>query len=320
LNPAVSSPPAATSDVDWALVSTLRAQASEQLSQAVQSGRARLDKEAQQELGRSIVLDLIESAMAEAVDAGLGSWSSLKQQATAQAVFDSLFRLGRLQPLVDDDRIENIVIVGHDNVQLELIDGSLVPGPPVADSDQELIDFLVFLASRSEVNARSFSEAQPRLHLRLDGGARLAAAAWVTPRPSVVIRRHRLMHVTQGPGGPALMTPVLASFLRAAVRARRSIVVAGAQGAGKTTLVRALCAEIDEFEALGTLRPSTSCIWASWAGTIVHAWEARPGSGERGPDGGWPVSSPWMRPWSTPSGSTSPVRSSARSAAGRSGR
>ena len=62
----------------------------------------------------------------------------------------------------------------------------------MADTDQELIDFLVFLASRSEVNARPFSEAQPRLHLRLDGGARLAAAAWVTPRPSVVIRRHRL--------------------------------------------------------------------------------------------------------------------------------
>ena len=98
------------------MVSTLRAQASEQLSQAVASDRARLDKAAQQELGRSIVLDLIESAMAEAVDAGHGSWSPAKQQATAQAVFDSLFRLGRLQPLVDDDRIENIVIVGHDNV------------------------------------------------------------------------------------------------------------------------------------------------------------------------------------------------------------
>ena len=57
--------------------------------------------------------------------------------------------------------VENIIIVGHDNVLLELVDGTLIDGPPVADSDQELIDFLVFLASRSEVNARSFSEAQP---------------------------------------------------------------------------------------------------------------------------------------------------------------
>ena len=92
----------------------------------------------------------------------------------------------------------------------------------MADSDEELIDFLVFLASRSEVNARGFSEAQPRLHLRLDGGARLAAAAWVTPRPSVVIRRHRLMEVTLDDlVDRQMLTPVAASFLRAAVRARK---------------------------------------------------------------------------------------------------
>ena len=130
-------------------------------------------------------------------------------------MFDSLFRLGRLQPLVDDDRIENIIITGHDHVLLELIDGSLLEGPAVADSDEDLIDFLVFLASRSEVNARGFSEAQPRLHLRLDGGSRLAAAAWVTPRPSVVIRRHRLMEVRLDDlVARQMLTPVAASFLR----------------------------------------------------------------------------------------------------------
>ena len=114
LDATVASPPPATSDVDWALVSTLRAQASEQLSQAVQSGRARLDKEAQQELGRSIVLDLIESAMAEAVDAGLGSWSPSKQQATAQAAraLPDIHRLHHFhRPGVDDgDRV--VLLVG----------------------------------------------------------------------------------------------------------------------------------------------------------------------------------------------------------------
>ncbi|MGH2909708.1 MAG: CpaF family protein [Solirubrobacteraceae bacterium] len=257
------------------------------MSQTIASDRSRLDKAAQQELGRSIVLDLIESAMAEAADAGEGTWSPARQQTTAQAVFDSLFRLGRLQPLVDDDRIENIIIVGYDRVRLELIDGTVIEGPAVAGSDQELIDFLVFLASRSEVNARSFSEAQPRLHLRLDGGARLAAAAWVTPRPSVVVRRHRLMHVTLDElVKREMMTPTAASFLRAAVRARKTIIVAGAQGAGKTTLVRALCAEIDEMEAIGTFETEYELhLHELDRHQIVHAWEARPGSGERGPDG-----------------------------------
>ena len=273
--------------VDWHLVAVLRAQASEQLSQAVAADRGRLDRAAQEELGRSIVLDLVEAAMSESVNAGEATWPLERQRAIARAVFDSLFRLGRLQPLVDDDRVENIVIAGHDNVMLELIDGSLIDGPPVADSDEELIDFLVFLGSRSEVNARPFSEAQPRLHLRLDGGSRLAAAAWVTPRPSVVIRRHRLMRVTLDDlVARDMMTPVLASFLRAAVRARRSIVVAGAQGAGKTTMVRALCAEIDEFEALGTFETEYELhLGELGRHKIVHSWESRPGSGERGPDG-----------------------------------
>ena len=246
--------------VDWSLVGALRAQASEQLSQAV---------------------------AAERVNAGDPAWTLAEQGGLARAVFDSLFRLGRLQPLVDDDRVENIIIAGHDHVMLELIDGSLIDGPPVADSDEELIDFLVFLASRSEVNARGFSEAQPRLHLRLDGGARLAAAAWVTPRPSVVIRRHRLMQVTLDDlVARDMLTPVAASFLRAAVRARKSIVVAGSQGSGKTTLVRALCAEIDPMEAIGTFETEYELhLHELDRHKIVHAWEARPGSGERGADG-----------------------------------
>jgi pilus assembly protein CpaF len=276
------------SSLDWSLVSALRAQASEQLSQAVAADKGRLNKVAQEELGRTIVLDLIETAVADRVNAGMTTLPGGEQDALARAVFDSLFRLGRLQPLVDDDRIENIIITGHDNVVLELTDGSQIDGPPVADSDEELVDFLVFLASRSEVNARGFSEAQPRLHLRLDGGSRLAAAAWVTPRPSVVIRRHRLMEVTLDDlVTRQMLTPVAASFLRAAVRSRKSIVVSGSQGAGKTTLVRALCAEIDPLEAIGTFETEYELHLHELRDRhrIVHPWEARPGSGERGPDG-----------------------------------
>ena len=229
--------------VDWAQVAVLRSQASERLSTQLGDDRGRLSREAQQELGRAVILELLQAEAAERLAAGRPSWSVPVQDQLAEAVFHALFGLGRLQPLVDDDRIENIIITGHDTVRLELTDGTIVAGEPVAGSDQELIEFLVFLASRSEVNARPFSAAQPRLHLRLDGGSRLAAAAWVTPRPSVVIRRHRLRRVTLGDlVGLGAMSAVVASFLSAAVKARRSIVVAGSQGAGKTTLVRALCA------------------------------------------------------------------------------
>lgn len=270
-------------DIDWKLVATLRAQASDQLSHAI-AGQA-VPKSAQEELGRSIVLDLIEQTIAERVSAGKQGLTVPQQETLARATFDALFRLGRLQPLVDDDQVENIIITGHDDVRLELTDGRLVVGPPVADSDAELIDFLVFLASRSEVNARAFSESQPRLHLRLDGGARLAAAAWVTPRPTAVIRRHRLVRVTLDDlVNREMLTPLAASFLAAAVRARRSIVVSGAAGAGKTTLTRALCHVIPEHEAVGTFETEYE-LHLHELRPLVHAWEARPGTGERGPDG-----------------------------------
>lgn len=275
-------------EVDWALVAALRAQASNRLSSAVASVHDRLAAAAQQELGRAIVLELLEASIAEMANDGAPAMTTQQQEATARAVFDALFRLGRLQPLVDDDRVENIIITGHDHVLLELTDGTVLEAPAVADSDTELVDFLVFLASRSEVNARGFSEAQPRLHLRLDGGSRLAAAAWVTPRPSVVIRRHRLMEVTlEDLVDRDMLTPVAASFLRAAVKARKSIVVSGSQGAGKTTLVRALCAEIDPLEAIGTFETEYELHLHELPARhrIVHPWEARPGSGERGPDG-----------------------------------
>lgn len=276
------------STVDWSLAAALRAQASEHLSQAVAANGVRLDKESQEELAKAIVLDLIESTMAESVNSGAPAWSPAEQRAVFKAVLDSLFRLGRLQPLVDREDVENILITGCDEVFLELVDGTLLAGPPVADSDEELIEFLAFLASRGETSSRPFSPAHPKLHLPLGDHARLAAVAWVTPRPSVAIRRHRLVEITLDDlVEMQMLTPVAASFLRAAVRARESIVVSGVQGAGKTTLVRALCAEIPPREVLGTFETEYELHLHKLKKQhpIVYPWEARPGSGEYGPDG-----------------------------------
>ena len=53
-----------------------------------------------------------------------------------------------------------------------------------------------------------------------------------------------------------------------------------------TTLVRALCAEIDPLEAIGTFETEYELhLHELGRHRIVHPWEARPGSGERGADG-----------------------------------
>ncbi len=272
--------------IDWKQVAMYRTLASTRLTAAV-NARIGLSESGQQELGRTIILELLDAAAQEDIAAGRQPWTPGQHQRLAVAVHDSLFGLGRLQPLVDDPQIENIEINGCDNVLLEDTDGRLRRGPAVAESDEELQDFLAFLGSRVS-NGRPFSPAQPRLHLRLAGGARLAATSWITPRPSVVIRRHRLRVVRlKELVQREMLTEVTADFLAAAVRAKRSIVVSGAQGAGKTTLVRALCAELDPWERIGTFETEYELFLHELTDQHrrVVAWEARPGSGERGPDG-----------------------------------
>jgi pilus assembly protein CpaF len=177
-------------------------------------------------------------------------------------------------------------------VHLVYGDGRVRPGPPVADSDEELIETLAFLAARSGGQSgsgeRAFSPANPILDLTLHGGARLAARAWITPRPTVVIRRHRLTDVDLDDlRALGMVDDVLAHFLAAAVRAGRSIVVSGAQGAGKTTLVRALCAEMDPWERIGTIETEYELHLHQMPERHqrVVAHEARPGTGERTADG-----------------------------------
>lgn len=61
--------------VDWALVAAFRTQASEQLTKALGDDRAHTNKATQEALGRSIILELLESAAAEAVTNGRPSWT-----------------------------------------------------------------------------------------------------------------------------------------------------------------------------------------------------------------------------------------------------
>ena len=105
--------------------------------------------------------------------------------------------------------------------------------------------------------------------------------------PTVVIRRHRLsIDSLDAWVDRDCMSPACADFLAAAVRAGWSTVVAGPMSAGKTTLMRALCAQIPPQEAIGTFETEYELFLAE-AGRheVVIDWESRPGMGEIGADG-----------------------------------
>jgi Flp pilus assembly CpaF family ATPase len=273
--------------VDWAAVTQLRAEAAQRL--AIWPDQQDLSDGQRQQVSQLIVNQLLGERAATKLRAGETPWDAATEQAVAAAVGDMLFGLGRIQPLVDDPAIEDIYITGSDPTWLTFFGQPPREGPAVADSDEELIDFLAFLASRADP-PRAFSPSQPNLDLNLAGGtARLSAQAWVTARPYATIRLHRHRQISLDQlVALGTLSPVLATFLAAAVKAKLSIVVAGEMGAGKTTLLRALCAELDPDEPIGTFETDYELLLHELPQQhrLVRAWEERQGQGDLNSAGG----------------------------------
>ncbi|WP_433476552.1 CpaF family protein [Spirillospora sp. CA-142024] len=174
-------------------------------------------------------------------------------QQLARLVFDRRFGLGPLQPYLERSDVENIVVNGCRQTWVTYTDGTKKPGPPVAETDDDLIEWVQLLARRGNTG-REFSHASPLLDVALADGVRLAVVGWVSRHPHLAIRVHRLVDITL----PQLtrlgtLTGPLEQFLRAAIRARRNIIVCGQVNTGKTTLVRALANEIPPGERVITL-------------------------------------------------------------------
>ncbi|HUI04949.1 MAG TPA: ATPase, T2SS/T4P/T4SS family [Acidimicrobiales bacterium] len=233
------------------LVARLRAAVADDLSEA--AGHE-LSEEDRRELARTIVLERLHRLAAELVEVGQAALDPDEERRVAHAVLDALFGLGRLQALIDHPDVENIDVNGCDRVWITYADGIKAVSDPVADSDEELVEMLRSAAARFGLSERRFDLSHPELDLRLPDGSRLSALMSVSKRPAISIRRHRFVDLDLDDlvemGG---LDPVVASFLGAAVRARKNIVVGGAMNAGKTTLVRALASAIPPRERIVTI-------------------------------------------------------------------
>jgi Flp pilus assembly CpaF family ATPase len=244
--------------VNQDLVRRLRRDVADQLS-ARQSadeaaGRAAMDETERREYGRYLIDRALEGYDGEQVEAGTARLSESEEDELAEAAYAALFGAGRLEPLLADPEIQNINANGHDKVWLTYADGTKKLGPPIAESDDELVDLIRTLAARMGLSERRFDTGRPSLHLRLPGGNRLFAAMSVSHRPIVSIRRHRTTRVfLDDLVRLGTVDRGLRAFLRALVHARKNVLVAGGTNAGKTTLLLAMANEILPGERLVTV-------------------------------------------------------------------
>lgn len=244
--------------VDWRLVTALRREASERISEERAAHRDRTGSDLAEAdlrmLGRAVVRRVVGDHAARLANEGQALWSVETEEAHVRAVLDAIFGYGRMQPLFEIPDAENIEINGCDRVFVQYGDGRREERPPVADSDEELVEAVRFLGE-SATPPRPFDDAHPTMTVALGDQYRLHAIGFgLSHRPSIVVRHHTLTRVCLDDlVATGMMPRQVAVLLRAAVLARRSIVIAGDQGAGKTTLLRALVDAIPPTERFGTL-------------------------------------------------------------------
>jgi Flp pilus assembly CpaF family ATPase len=244
--------------VDHSIVKRLRGDVGDRLAEQrrrdAAAGLQPMSGEDERQFARAIIAQVLEEHARGEITVGRPPPNAAEEEELASAIHAALFGVGRLQPLLEDQQIENIDINGCDRVFLGYADGREEAAEPVADSDEELVELIQILAAYSGLSSRPFDTANPQLDLRLPDGSRLSAVMDVTLRPAVSIRRARMGKVFLADlVGNGTMSPEIGSMLAAAVAARKNIMIAGATNAGKTTLLRALANQIPPEERLVTV-------------------------------------------------------------------
>ncbi|MGJ9414319.1 CpaF family protein [Aeromicrobium sp. CF4.19] len=243
---------------DHDLVRTLRVQVADRLNEQRRrdqmNGVTAMSVEDEREYARSLIIQVLEDHARYEVAEGRRPLSSEGEREVATAIHSALFGVGRLQPLLEDPEVENIDINGHDNVFVQYGDGREERHPDVAESDEELVELIQVLAAHTGLSSRPFDSANPQLDLRLPDGSRLSAVMNVCARPSISVRKARLGRVFLDELiANGTVSRSVGSFLKAAVRARKNIMIAGATNAGKTTMLRAIANEIKPSERIITV-------------------------------------------------------------------
>ena len=149
-----------------------------------------------------------------------------------------------LSELLARPGLTDLALNGHTHTYIDVGDGLERTVNPF-DSEQDLFEFLIELGFQT---GSRIDMAKPISDFMVDGFRFHAVLGQgVSPKPLVSIRKHphsviRLEHLAE----VGMLSGLQQDFLQNALAKRQNIVVAGATSSGKTTLLSALIAELDE--------------------------------------------------------------------------
>ncbi len=167
-------------------------------------------------------------------------------------LLDEIFGLGPLEPLLKDHSISDILVNKKDLVYIER-KGVLEKVNVRFRDDNHLMQIIDRIVARI---GRRVDESSPMVDARLLDGSRVNAIIppLALDGPALSIRRFGASPLTaENLLDTQSISPEMLEVLKAAVRARISILISGGTGAGKTTFLNMLSTYIPESERLVTI-------------------------------------------------------------------
>jgi pilus assembly protein CpaF len=171
-------------------------------------------------------------------------------EAVAERAERNLIGYGPLAPLLEDDDVWEIMVNGPDAVFVKRHRGASGYHDEVFHDDEHVVRTLTKILDDASGSHRKLDSAEGLQDAQLDTGARLHVVHGDVGRDG-----HVLVNIRKFTGVSfrsldelverEMLDHHVASFLRACVRARLSIVFSGAPGSGKTTLLSCCAAELD---------------------------------------------------------------------------
>lgn len=163
--------------------------------------------------------------------------------------------LGPIEPLLSDPSVSDILVNTYKQVYVERY-GVLEKTPVQFQSNEHLMRIIEKIASRV---GRRIDESTPMVDARLVDGSRVNAI--IPPLsidgPALSIRKFSVDPYTVADLiNFKSLTPAMAEFASAAVKARMNILVTGGTGSGKTTLLNVLSSNIPHSERVITIEDS----------------------------------------------------------------